>query len=100
ARRAVDAALHGADRAPSYGRGESERNLGVVLRALRPQVIVGTKCRLPDTTDVPGALTRSVENSLKLLGLERLDLFHLHNPIGRVTGERRLGVGEVLDAVA
>src|SRR6266702_686851 len=98
--RAVELGINYLDTAPSYGSGESERNLGVVLRALRPQVIVGTKCRLPDTTDVPGALTRSVENSLKLLGLERLDLFHLHNPIGRVTGERRLGVGEVLDAVA
>jgi L-galactose dehydrogenase/L-glyceraldehyde 3-phosphate reductase len=97
--RAVELGINYLDTAPSYGSGESERNLGVVLRALRPQVIVGTKCRLPDTTDVPGALTRSVENSLKLLGLERLDLFHLHNPIGRVTGERRLGVGEVLDAV-
>ena len=97
--RAVELGINYLDTAPSYGSGESERNLGVVLRALRPQVIVGSKCRLPDTTDVPGALTRSVENSLKLLGLERLDLFHLHNPIGRVTGERRLGVGEVLDAV-
>ena len=66
------------------GLGIAGALLLVVLRALRPQVIVGTKCRLPDTTDVPGALTRSVENSLKLLGLERLDLFHLHNPIGRV----------------
>src|SRR5512132_3728044 len=98
--RAVELGINYLDTAPSYGSGESERNLGVVLRALRPQVIVGTKCRLPDTTDIPGTLTRSVENSLKLLGLERLDLFHLHNPIGRVTGERRLGVGEVLDAVA
>src|SRR5216117_1816814 len=72
--RAVELGINYLDTAPSYGSGESERNLGVVLRALRPQVIVGTKCRLPDTTDVPGALTRSVENSLKLLGLERLEI--------------------------
>jgi aryl-alcohol dehydrogenase-like predicted oxidoreductase len=97
--RAVELGINYLDTAPSYGSGESERNLGVVLRALRPQVIVGSKCRLPDTTDIAGVLTRSIENSLKLLGRERLDLFHLHNPIGRVTAERRLGVGEVLDAV-
>lgn len=99
--RAVELGINYLDTAPSYGSGQSERNLGVVLRALRPKVIVGTKCRLAaaDLSDVPGALARSVEKSLGLLGLERLDLFHLHNPIGRVRSERRVGVADVLDAV-
>jgi aryl-alcohol dehydrogenase-like predicted oxidoreductase len=64
-------------------------------------VIVGSKCRLSPShlADVPDAIARSVETSLGLLGLERLDLFHLHNPIARVRSERRLGVADVLDAV-
>jgi len=41
-----------------------------------------------------------VETSLTLLGIPRLDLFHLHNPIGRVRTDRRLGVADVLDTVA
>ena len=99
--RAVELGINYLDTAPSYGSGQSERNLGAVLRALKPPVIVGSKCRLSasDLADVPGALTRSVETSLGLLGIPRLDLFHLHNPIGRIRSERRLGIRDVLDAV-
>jgi aryl-alcohol dehydrogenase-like predicted oxidoreductase len=100
--RAVELGINYLDTAPSYGSGQSERNTGAVLRALRPDVIVGSKCRLSpaELADVPGALTRSVETSLSLLGIPRLDLFHLHNPMGRIRSERRLGLTDVLDAVA
>src|SRR5512132_1749931 len=100
--RAVELGFNYLDTAPSYGSGQSERNTGAVLRALRPDVIVGSKCRLSpaDLADVPGALTRSVETSLSLLGIPRLDLFHLHNPMARIRSERRLGLRDVLDAVA
>jgi L-galactose dehydrogenase/L-glyceraldehyde 3-phosphate reductase len=100
--RAVELGINYLDTAPSYGSGQSERNTGAVLRALRPDVIVGSKCRLSpaDLADVPGALTRSVETSLSLLGIPRLDLFHLHNPMARIRSERRLGLADVLDAVA
>jgi aryl-alcohol dehydrogenase-like predicted oxidoreductase len=99
--RAVELGINYLDTAPSYGSGQSERNTGAVLRALRPDVIVGSKCRLSasDLADVPGALTRSGETSRSLLGIPRLDLFHLHNPIARIRSERRLGLGDVLDAV-
>ena len=99
--RALELGINYLDTAPSYGSGQSERNLGAVLRALRPQALVGTKCRLADSDlgDVAGALARSVDTSLGLLGIPRIDFFHLHNPIGRVTGNRRVGVGLVLDAV-
>ena len=99
--RAVELGINYLDTAPSYGSGESEKNLGAVLRALHPPVIVGSKCRLSpaDLADIPAALTRSVETSLGLLGRGRLDLFHLHNPIARVRSERRLGLADVLDAV-
>lgn len=100
--RAVELGINYLDTAPAYGSGESEKNLGQVLRALRPSVIVGTKFRLApaELADAPAAVARSVETSLGRLGLERVDLLHLHNLIGRVgDGERRLGVGRVLDAV-
>ena len=65
--RAVELGINYLDTAPSYGSGQSERNTGAVLRALRPDVIVGSKCRLSpaDLADVPGALTRAVETSLE-----------------------------------
>jgi aryl-alcohol dehydrogenase-like predicted oxidoreductase len=102
--RALEHGINYLDTAPAYGSGESEKNLGQVLRALKPSAppaIVGTKWRLAaaDLADVPGAVARSVETSLARLGLERLDLLHLHNLIGRVGEERPLGVARVLEAV-
>lgn len=99
--RAVELGINYLDTAPAYGSGESEKNLGQVLRALKPPVIVGTKWRLAaaDLGDVAGAVARSVETSLGRLGLERVDLLHLHNLIGRVGDDRPLGVARVLEAV-
>jgi len=99
--RALEHGINYLDTAPSYGSGESEKNLGQVLRALKPRAIVGTKWRLQaaDLADVAGAVSRSVETSLARLGLERVDLLHLHNLIGRVGEERPLGVARVLEAV-
>ena len=99
--RALEHGINYLDTAPAYGSGESEKNLGQVLRALKPTAIVGTKWRLgaADLADVPGAVARSVETSLARLGLERVDLLHLHNLIGRVGDERPLGVARVLEAV-
>ncbi|HJR02743.1 MAG TPA: aldo/keto reductase [Methylomirabilota bacterium] len=99
--RAIEHGINYLDTAPAYGSGESEKNLGQVLRALKPTAIVGTKWRLAaaDLADVPGAVARSVETSLGRLGLERVDLLHLHNLVGRVGEERPLGVARVLEAV-
>jgi aryl-alcohol dehydrogenase-like predicted oxidoreductase len=99
--RAMELGINYLDTAPAYGSGESEKNLGQVLRALKPAAIVGTKWRLgaSDLADVAGAVARSVETSLGRLGLERVDLLHLHNLIGRVGEERPLGVARVLEAV-
>ena len=99
--RAMELGINYLDTAPAYGSGESEKNLGQVLRALKPAAIVGTKWRLvaADLADVAGAVARSVETSLGRLGLERVDLLHLHNLIGRMGDERPLGVARVLEAV-
>jgi L-galactose dehydrogenase/L-glyceraldehyde 3-phosphate reductase len=99
--RALEHGINYLDTAPAYGSGESEKNLGQVLRALKPAAIVGTKYRLvaADLADLPGAVARSVETSLARLGLPRVDLLHLHNLIGRVGDERPLGVTRVLEAV-
>ncbi|HEX5506734.1 MAG TPA: aldo/keto reductase [Thermomicrobiales bacterium] len=85
----VRAALRGPitflDTAASYGDGESERRIGIVLREIGgvpPGVVVATKAdRDLQTGDFGGAqLRRSVERSLRLLGLARLPLVYLHDP--------------------
>lgn len=73
------------DTAASYGDGESERRLGLVLRELGglPQGrVLSTKAdRNLQTGDFSGAqMRRSIERSLRLLGLERFQLVYLHDP--------------------
>ncbi|BBK37396.1 hypothetical protein STAQ_24740 [Allostella sp. ATCC 35155] len=84
---AIEAGINYFDTAVQYGDGQSERNLGRILRSLRPQdAVVGTKVRLTaaDRSDIAGAIARSLEGSLGRLGMERVDILYLHNPI---TGE-------------
>jgi len=99
--RAVELGVNYFDTAPLYGDGRSEEHLGQALRALRPAVYVGTKVRLApaELGDVPGAIARSLEASLRRLGLERVDLLQLHNAIVAAPGGRGVPVGTVLEAV-
>src|SRR6266699_3364986 len=73
------------DTAASYGDGESERRIGIVLRergGLPPGFVLATKAdRDLQTGAFTGAQMRhSVERSLRLLGLEQLQLAYLHDP--------------------
>jgi D-threo-aldose 1-dehydrogenase len=73
------------DTAASYGDGESERRIGEVLRevgGLPGGYVLTTKAdRDLGTGDFSGEqMRRSVERSLRLLGLDRLQLVYLHDP--------------------
>jgi len=73
------------DTAASYGDGESERRIGIVLRelgGLPPGFVLATKAdRNLQTGVFTGVqMRRSVERSLRLLGLEQLQLVYLHDP--------------------
>jgi D-threo-aldose 1-dehydrogenase len=73
------------DTAASYGNGESERRIGEVLEEIRglPEgCVLATKADWdPRTGDFSGQqMRRSVERSLRLLRLDRLQLVHLHDP--------------------
>jgi aryl-alcohol dehydrogenase-like predicted oxidoreductase len=103
--RAMEAGINYFDTAPSYGNGQSEQNLGQVLRELKANVYVGTKVRVPPEAfgDLRGAITRSVDTSLRRMGRESVDLIQLHNHIARqrTPEEAGLSVSDVLgDVVA
>jgi len=73
------------DTAASYGDGESERRIGEVLKrrgGLPEGVVLATKAdRDLQTGEFSGdQMRRSVERSLKLLGLDRLQIVYLHDP--------------------
>ncbi|HEY2136625.1 MAG TPA: aldo/keto reductase, partial [Xanthobacteraceae bacterium] len=100
--RALAAGVNYFDTAVQYGDGESERNLGRILQKLKPPgVAVGTKVRLPPSEfgRIADAVTASLEGSLARLRLERVDIFHLHNPITETGGGTALSVAQVLDEV-
>ena len=99
--RALELGINYFDTAPSYGNGESERNLGRVLKTLRPDVLVGTKFRIEPTERgrIAPAVTASLEASLRRLGMERVDLLQLHNPISPDARGSGLDAGTVLDHV-
>jgi len=82
--RAIELGINYFDTAAQYGSGQSEVNLGAVIRELRANGLVGTKVRLrgEDMSQIGAAVTRSVEGSLRRLGRETVDLIQLHNHIG------------------
>lgn len=73
------------DTAASYGDGESERRIGLVLQELGgipAGYVLATKAdRNLQNGDFSGEqIKRSVERSLRLLGLDRLEIVYLHDP--------------------
>ena len=70
------------DTAAMYGNGLSETNLGQVLKELGAKdIIIGTKVSLTTEglSNIEQALTHSVEQGLKRLGRDYVDLIQLHN---------------------
>ncbi len=72
------------DTAASYGDGVSETNLGRALQGNTQGIVVSTKVGLKDSDlgDVSGVVERSLNNSLKRLQLDHVDLLQLHNTVG------------------
>lgn len=73
------------DTAASYGDGEAERRIGLVLAEIGgvpPGFVLATKAdRDLQSGDFSGdQVRRSVERSLRLMGLDRLQLCYLHDP--------------------
>jgi len=100
--RAIAAGINYFDTAVQYGDGESEKNLGRVLQNLKPaNAVVGTKVRIPPDAygRIADAITTSLDGSLARLKLERVDIFHLHNPVTGAGGGPALSVAEVLGDV-
>ena len=84
-RTVLESPLNFLDTAASYGDGESERRIGEVLEEIGglPEgcVLASKADRDLMTGDFSGEqMRRSVERSLRLLGLDRLQLVYLHDP--------------------
>jgi len=97
---AIECGINYFDTAPAYGDGRSEANLGAVLADVgSPPVTLSTKVvlREEELARPRDAVLRSVEESLRRLRVDRVEMLLLHNRIfrDRPSG-RRVGVGPAL----
>jgi aryl-alcohol dehydrogenase-like predicted oxidoreductase len=92
--RALDAGINFVDTADMYSHGESEEIVGKALKGRRDDVVLATKARFPVDFDPSGAtpvvpnrsgasrrwLVRALEDSLRRLDTDYVDLFQIHQP--------------------
>jgi aryl-alcohol dehydrogenase-like predicted oxidoreductase len=91
--KALDAGINFIDTAEAYSDGESEQIVGKALKGRRDGIVLATKVRppalvsTPDTGDDPNqrgnsrrAIMTAVENSLRRLQTDCIDLYQIHRP--------------------
>ena len=96
----VDAALEGGinliDTADMYGQGESEEMVGKAIVGRRDDIVLATKATLPmgDTLNHQGSsrrwLVRALDDSLRRLGVDHVDLYQVHRWDPRTSDEETL----------
>ena len=84
--KALDAGINFIDTADAYSHGESEEIVAKALKGRRDNVVLATKAGLPmgDDPNQRGAsrrwITTEVENSLRRLQTDYIDLYQVHRP--------------------
>jgi aryl-alcohol dehydrogenase-like predicted oxidoreductase len=95
--RALDAGINFVDTADVYAAGESEEIVGTALRGRRDDVVLATKFFMPmgeDPNRRGGSrrwIVRAVEDSLRRLGTDWIDLYQVHRPDPDTDVEETLG---------
>ncbi len=102
-RKAVDEGVNFIDTADVYNEGQSERAIGKFLKKAGQRIYVATKAGrrlVPHTTEGYSKenITRFINDSLKNMGLETIDLIQLHCPTNEVYD--RPEVFSILDELA
>jgi aryl-alcohol dehydrogenase-like predicted oxidoreductase len=99
--RALEVGINYFDTAVQYGNGASETNLGRVWAKLKPAAYVGTKVRFTQAErgNIARAAAASLNGSLRRLGTDHVDIFHLHNAITADGRDESFSVKMVLEEV-
>jgi aryl-alcohol dehydrogenase-like predicted oxidoreductase len=96
--RALDAGINTIDTADIYSMGESEQIVGKALRGRRDNVVLATKAFAPMGADVNQQgnsrrwITRAIEDSLRRLETDHVDLYQIHQPDPTVDIDETLSV--------
>jgi aryl-alcohol dehydrogenase-like predicted oxidoreductase len=98
-RHAIDRGMTFLDTADVYGMGHSERLVGEAVRGRRDEVKIATKFGAAGGPSSGGRdnVRRSIDRSLRHLGLEHVDLYYLHRVDPTVPIEETVGaMGELV----
>lgn len=85
-RSAVEAGITLIDTAPAYGAGHAEEVVGQAIEGIRDKVVIATKCGthrdgpkyIRDLS--PKRIRKDIEDSLRRLNIEQIDLYQIHWP--------------------
>lgn len=94
---ALDSGINFVDTADMYSGGESEEIVGKALAGRRDEVVLATKVHFPmgEGPNRSGNsrrwIVQEVENSLRRLGTDWIDLYQIHRPDPRTDIEETLG---------
>jgi aryl-alcohol dehydrogenase-like predicted oxidoreductase len=94
--KALDAGINFIDTADRYSRGESEEIVGKALKGRRDNIVLATKVHGPmgDDPNMQGNsrrwITRAVEDSLRRLQTDHIDLYQIHRPSSETDIEETL----------
>ena len=90
-RQAVAAGIGMVDTAHTYTEGQSEATIGEALSPRPDGMVVATKGGYHPGTGNPGALSAQIEESLRRLRTEAIDLYYLHRVDPETPLEKSLG---------
>ncbi len=103
--RALDLGINFFDVAPRYGEGHAEEVLGRALGNRRSGVLIATKCGLTWENGIDGwdltadAIRREIDDSLRRLGTDYVDVYQMHWPDHGTPVEESMGaMVELLEA--
>jgi aryl-alcohol dehydrogenase-like predicted oxidoreductase len=94
----LDAGINFVDTAPAYGAGHAEEVVGRAIKGRRDDVVVATKVGIIRTENdfvrnlKPESIRQEVDDSLRRLGVDTIDLYQIHwpdprTPIAETMGE-------------
>ncbi|WP_414886672.1 MULTISPECIES: aldo/keto reductase [unclassified Sphingomonas] len=96
--RALDLGCDFLDTAALYGEGHNETLVGRTLKARRREFTLASKCGFRVTPEnprlldgSPAAIAETLDNSLRRLGLDHIDLYYLHRPDPKTPIEESVG---------
>jgi aryl-alcohol dehydrogenase-like predicted oxidoreductase len=84
--RALDGGINFFDTANVYNKGESETIVGKAIKGRRDKIVLASKVygKMGDASDESGlsraAIHKGIDDSLRRLGTDYLDLYYLHQP--------------------